>query len=131
MEDWRKLAAESEKRHEKVPERRKGSGPLLKIISLFGFISWVLMLPVLVLVQKAKPEIETFFDRWINLEVNSTWDLTLFRYAFYLMLIIMLLSLFGLALNALRMRRKTDSWRVNLILVFLLSLSGIIYYFLY
>jgi len=130
MEDWRKLAAESEPHHEKIPEKRKGPDLLLKAISLSGFFSWLLMLPVLVLVQLARPEFVTFFDRWIKLETRSTWDLTLYRYAFYLMLLIMVLALLGLMLNAFRMRRKTDSWRINLILVFLLSLIGVTYYLL-
>ncbi|HKM15352.1 MAG TPA: hypothetical protein VJY63_05445 [Marinospirillum sp.] len=130
MEDWRKLAAKSERHPEKIPERRKKTGPLLKIISVFGFVSWLLMLPVLVLLEKAKPELQTFFDRWMHLDVQSSWDVTLYRYAFYLMLLVMFLSFFGLVLNALRMRRSTDTWRINLILVFLLSLSGVIYYLL-
>lgn len=130
MKSWRKLAAESERRYKKIPERRKSSGILLKMISVFGFVSWLLMLPVLVLVEKAKPQLETFLDRWIELEVDTSWDLTLYRYAFYLMLVVLVLSFMGLTLNAFRLRRKTDSWRINLIIVFLLSLSGIIYYLL-
>ena len=128
MEDWRKLAAESDRHREKIPERRKAAGPLLKIISVFGFVSWLLMLPVLVLLEKAKPQLETIFDRWLNSSTQPDWDLTLYRYAFYLMLLVMVLSFFGLVLNAFRMRRSTDSWRINLIIVFLLSLSGVIYY---
>lgn len=130
MEDWRKLAAEADRHREKMPERRKKSGPLLTIISIFGFVSWLLMLPVLVLLEKAKPELETVFDRWLNLGAQPGWDLTLYRYAFYLMLLVMLVSFLGLVLNAFRKRRSTDSWRINLIVVFLLSLSGIIYYLL-
>lgn len=130
MKYWRKLAAKSEHHPEKLPERRKKNGPLLKIISVFGFVSWLLMLPVLVLLEKAKPELQTFFDRWMNLDVQSSWDVTLYRYAFYLMLLVMFLSFLGLVLNAFRMRRSTDTWRINLIVVFLLSLSGVIYYLL-
>lgn len=130
MENWRKLAADSEHHREKILEKRKENGPLLKIISVFGLVSWLLMLPVLVLLEKAKPELETFFDRWMHLSAQPNWDVTLYRYAFYLMLLVMFLSFFGLILNSFRMRRSTDSWRINLILVFLLSLSGVVYYLL-
>ncbi len=131
MEDWRKLAAKSERYPEKFSERRKGSDPLLSIISVFSLVSWLLMLPILVLVQQAKPQLETFLDRWVGSEIEPTWDLTLYRYAFYLMLVVLVLSFIGLVLNAFRRRRTTDSWRINLIVIFLLSLSGVIYYLLY
>lgn len=131
MKSWRKLAAESEHRPDKIPERRKGSGPLLNIVSVFSLVSWLLMLPILVLVQQAKPQLETFLDRWVGSEIEPTWDLTLYRYAFYLMLVVLVLSFIGLVLNAFRRRRTTDSWRINLIVIFLLSLSGVIYYLLY
>lgn len=128
MEDWRKLAADAERRQEKIPERRRGSGPLLKLISIFGFVSWIFMLAALLLIKQARPQLETFFDRWMGLQAEQAWDLTLYRYAFYLMLLVMVLAFTGLVLNAFRRRRQTDSWRLNLIFVFLMSLAGVIYY---
>ncbi|WP_027850391.1 hypothetical protein [Marinospirillum insulare] len=128
MEDWRKLAAEADQRNEKIPEKRKGPDLLIKAIRGLSLITWVLMLVIIILVEKAKPDPETFFDRWMNLSTQQGWDLDLYRSAFFLMLSVMLLACSGLLLNSFRRRRKTDSWRVNLVLVFLMALAGSIHY---
>lgn len=129
MEDWKKLAqAVDDNRRKKIPERRKKPDLVLRLITLSGALSWILLLPVLVLVEKARPVLVTFFDRWMGLEGRDYWDADAYRYAFYLMLLIMLLSAGGLLLNAFRNKRSTDSWRANLIIVFLLSVAGVAYY---
>jgi len=130
MEDWRKLAAEAEQRHEKIPEKRKGPDLIIRVISLLSFFAWLALLVVVVLVEKAKPVPETFFDRWMELTSQQGWNLTIYSYAFYFMLLVVFLSSFGLLLNAFRRRRKTDSWRINLILVFFIALIGIVHYLL-
>ncbi|SFX49091.1 hypothetical protein [Marinospirillum alkaliphilum] len=127
-DDWRKLAQKPEDRHKKIPERRRRRDPLLNLISIFGAVSWVLMLPILFLVEQARPEMETFFDRMLGLKVRPSWDETAYYYAFFLMLAVLLLAGFGLLLNSLRNRRKTDSIRINLVVVFTLSLLGVLHY---
>jgi len=128
MKDWRKLAAEAERRHEKIPEKRKGPDLLLKAIKVLSFVAWLLMLVVILLVEKAKPEPETFFDRWMDLSTQQGWNLDLYHSAFLLMLSVMSLAFLGLVFNSVRRRRKTDSWRVNLILVFIMALVGSVHY---
>ncbi|WP_114418292.1 hypothetical protein [Marinospirillum perlucidum] len=112
----------------RLGDRRRRRDPLLKLISVFGVVSWVLMLPALLLVDRARPEVETFFDRWLGLKVDPNWDLEVFRYAFFLMIFILLISGLGLVFNALRNKRKEDSFRINLIVIFGLSLIGVFYY---
>lgn len=109
-------------------DRRKRRDPVLHLISVFGFVSWALMLPALLLIDRARPGVETFFDRWLGLTVNPYWDVATFRYAFFLMLLIMLLSGAGLVFNSIRNKRKGDAIRINLILIFGFSLIGVIYY---
>jgi hypothetical protein len=109
-------------------DRRKRRDPILYLISIFGFVSWALMLPALLLIDQARPEVETFFDRWLGLTVDPHWDVATFRYAFFLMLLIMLLSGAGLIFNSFRNKRKEDSIRINLIIIFGFSLIGVIYY---
>lgn len=129
MEDWKKLAQASEdNRRKKIPERRKKPDLVLRLITLSGAVSWLLLLPVLVFVEKARPVLVTFFDRWMGLEGRDYWDADAYRYAFYLMLLIMLVSVGGLVMNAFRKKRSTDSWRVNLILILMISLAGAAYY---
>lgn len=129
MEDWKKLAqAAEDNRHKKIAERRKKPDLILRLISICGALSWGLMLVVVVLVEKARPVLVTFFDRWMGLEGRDYWDADAYRAAFYLMLVIMLISASGLILNIFRIKRTTDSWRINLVLVFMLSVVGVVYY---
>lgn len=109
-------------------DRRRRRDPLLHLIAVFGVVSWALMLPALILIDRARPGVETFFDRWLGLTVDPYWDVATFRYAFFLMLLVMGLSGLGLILNSLRNKRKEDGIRINLVLIFGLSLIGVIYY---
>lgn len=108
--------------------RRKGQDVWLKLIQWIGIISWVLMVPLLVLMDRAKPQFETFFDRYFDIQVESGWDYEIFRYAFYLMIFLMVLSGTGLLINKTRHKRKDDFYRMNLIIILILSILGIIYY---
>lgn len=128
MEDWRKLAAESERYQEKISEKRKGEDWIIKTIRGISLVTWFLMLVVVMLIEKAKPVPETFFDRWMGLSSQQGWNLGLYHSAFLLMLLVMLLASLGLVFNSVRKRRKTDSWRVNLILIFIMALVGSAHY---
>lgn len=121
------LESERLKKYE-GPERRKGKDPLLKVISLLGAVSWLLMIPVFFLIDRARPQVETFIERWQGVIVDPTWNVAAFRYAFFLMVIMLLLSGTGLLLSRLRNKRKDDSIRLNLVVVFCLSLLGVSYY---
>lgn len=114
--------------HPERRERRKGPDIWLRAIQWTGLISWGLMLPLLYLIDRAKPEFETFFDRMFDLQVRSNWDLDVYRWAVYLMFFLLVLSGVGLIINKLRKRRREDFYRINLILIFLLSALGIVYY---
>lgn len=128
-DNWRKLAQKPGDRHSHTPDRRRRKDPVLWIISVFGVVSWTLLVPSLLLIEKARPQLETFFDRVLELEVRASWDETAYLYAFFLMLLVLLVSGFGLILNVFfRNRRKTDSIRINLVLVFLISLLGVVMY---
>ncbi|SMP41405.1 hypothetical protein [Anoxynatronum buryatiense] len=109
-------------------ERRKGPDIWLRSIQWIGMISWGLMLPLLFLIDRAKPEFETFFDKMFDIQVRSTWDQDVFRWAFYLMVGLLVLSAGGLAINKSRKRRREDYYRINLVIIFLLSAAGILYY---
>ncbi|RQD69743.1 MAG: hypothetical protein D5S00_05770 [Tindallia sp. MSAO_Bac2] len=108
--------------------RRKGQDLWLKTIQCIGIISWLLMIPLLILIDQAKPQFETFFDRYFDIQVDAGWDYEVFRYALYLMVAMLILSGIGLLINKTRHKRKDDYYRINLIIIFMLSLLGIIYY---
>lgn len=109
-------------------ERRRGPDIWLRSIQWIGMIAWGLMLPLLFLIDRAKPEFETFFDKMFDIQVRSTWDEDVFRWAFYLMVVLLILSAGGLLINKSRKRRREDYYRINLVIVLLMSAAGILYY---
>lgn len=114
--------------HSDKQDRRKGPDIWLYMIQLIGMISWALMLPLLYLVDRAKPQFETLFDKMFDLQVRSTWDLDLYKWAVLLMFFLLFISGVGLIINKTRSRRREDYYRINLIIIFLLSAAGILYY---
>jgi uncharacterized membrane protein YhaH (DUF805 family) len=108
--------------------RQRRSDPLLLVLRWLSVTGWLILLAALLVLAEAKPPVETFFDRWYDLRMRSSWNLELARYIFYLMLLGLGTSLSGLALNSRRLRRKNDEWRVSLILVAVICLLGLIRY---
>jgi len=109
-------------------DRRRGPDIWLRAIQMIGMISWGLMLPLLYLIDRAKPEFETFFDKMFDIQVRSTWDLEVYQWAVFLMVILAVLSATGLLINKSRKRRKEDYYRINLVIMLLLSVAGVLYY---
>ena len=109
-------------------ERRRGPDLWLRMIRWLGIISWSLMLPLMFLIDRAKPEFETVFDRMFDLQVRSSWDAEVFRLAVYLMVVLFFLSATGFMISRKRARRKEDSMRVHLLILMGLSVWGIFYY---
>ncbi len=109
-------------------ERRRGPDPLARSLRWIAAAGWAVLCAALLVLDRAKPEVETFFERYYKISLRSTWDMELARVLFYLMLAGLCLSLGGLALNALRHRRAEDEWRLNLVVIALISLGGILGY---
>ena len=108
--------------------RQRRSDPLLVVLRWLSVAGWLILLAALLLLAEAKPPVETFFERWYDLRLRSTWNLELARYIFYLMLLGLGTSLTGLVLNSRRLRRRGDEWRISLILVAVISRLGLIRY---
>ena len=117
------------RRSRKASDRRKGPDIWIKSLSWIGVVGWLLMLVALAVVEKARPQFETFFDRWfLETNLRTTWDLEFARYFFYLMIVGLGISVVDLAINARRRRRKSDSYRISLVLLGLISVVSILIY---
>lgn len=109
-------------------DRRKGPDLWLRVISGLGVVGWVLMFTAMIVVEKAKPPLETIATRFANIHLRTTWDVGLSRYLFYLMCLGGCISFFGIVINSRRLSRKNDHFRSNLIILGLISFFGIIMY---
>ncbi len=111
-------------------ERRKGPDLWIRLLTWSGLISGISLVTVLFITAMAKPQVETFFDRFYNLRLRRSWDMDLMNYIFYLLLLCLVCSLGGLIINSRRRRRKDDHIRASLIVMLCISVFGLIQYLL-
>lgn len=112
----------------KRQERRKGPDFLIKVLKNLVFISWVIIFTSMVLLDLAKPQMESFFDKLFGVHRNTNWNYTFMDYMFYTMVCGLGVSVGGLYINSKRMRRKGDHYSISLIFLGLVSTIGIIFY---
>ena len=108
-------------------DRRQGPDTLTRIIRYLGVASWAILLLALILVEKARPQVEKYLDKKMNIQLQHTWDLYFIRFLFYLMILGFCLSVVGFAINTMRMNRRTDEYRLSLIFLGIISIGTIIY----
>jgi len=113
-----------------LKEKRKGPDKWIKIMKSAALISWSLFVFAFYLIGKAQPQLESFFERWLNVRVREGWDEKILFYAFILMLVIFYFSCFGLVINTRRHKRKTDRYSPALIFLFITSMFCVVLYLL-
>jgi len=109
-------------------ERREGPDLWIKLLTWSGILSSISLLAALFITAAAKPEIETFFDRFYDLRLRRSWDLELMQYLFYMLLLCCFCSISGLIINSRRKRRKEDHTHASLIVMLCISIFGLIQY---
>ncbi|MFZ5968572.1 MAG: hypothetical protein ACOYVK_15565 [Bacillota bacterium] len=118
-----------ENRRRDFVDRRKGPDIWVRIVQWLGFMAWGIMFVILTITDRAKPEAETFFERFFKIQVRNSWNQDLLQFAFYLMLLLNFLCIFGLIINSRRCRRKSDKYNLSLVLMMILAFVGIAMYF--
>lgn len=114
---------------ERQKDRRRGPDKLIKLIRWFAIAGWLNFIISLILFDEAKPDFETFFDRLFHIQMRYYWDQTYAWLSMIWFLICLGLSICGLWMNKKRHRRRTDEYRLNLIVLGLISLVGAGFYF--
>lgn len=109
--------------------RRKGPDLWSRSLRYLALVGWLLLVSALFIFDYAKPKVETFFERVYDIRLHQQWDMDLARYILWLMILGLLLSVVGLVINARRIRRRTDQWRLSLIFLGIISLAGMVLYF--
>ena len=115
-------------KEEYFAERRKGPDKWIRAMKTFAMICWALFVFSFYLVSKAQPQLESFFERWLNVKVREGWDEKMLFYTFILMLVIFYFSCFGLIINTRRHKRKTDKYSPALIFLLITSMIGVVVY---
>lgn len=112
-------------------ERRKGPDLLSKTIRVIGLVCSSLLILSMLLIDRAKPRIETFFDRLLGMQLQNNWDSDLLLSNYHLVIAIFTLSIAGLLFNTRRARRQSDSYSRTLIFLAIISLSALIFFKVY
>ncbi len=110
------------------PERRSGPDLWVRILGWLGVFGWLLMFVALFIIDKAKPQNEFNFSRAANAKLRSTWNPELTGYLFYLMIFGLCVSIIGSVINARRLHREDDRFRLTMILLGTISVFGIVKY---
>ncbi|MBF0318671.1 MAG: hypothetical protein HQL01_02530 [Nitrospirae bacterium] len=106
-------------------DRRRGPDIIVKSIRWTILSCWVLLFVVWSYIYYAMPEQPSIFDpHSVYSKPRTYWDISLLKKAFISINIVLLISLVGLAVSALRHSRRTDKAPVTLILMVVLSLIG-------
>ncbi len=111
--------------------RRKHPDTLLQLLAWSNAVAVISLAVALCVAAVAKPKLETFFDRYYNLQLRQTWNTDLIGYIGFMLLLSCLTSIVGLFINSKRLRRKDDYIRATLILSLIISLIGLGYYIKY
>jgi hypothetical protein len=112
------------------PCRRKGPDLLSRSLRWLALLGWGLMFAALVVLGNAKPQMTTFLERHYGVRLRTWWDAELAGNIRPLLWAGLGISILGLAANALRHRRSSDEWRINLWLLLLTSLTSLFLYFI-
>lgn len=119
-------------------ERRRGHDRLLRIMSWSGIAGWAIMLVVMAVFDRAKPDDRNFIPNERILEqagvpyhLRTTWNQHLVTYIFYLLIAGLVLGITGLAVNSRRHRRRDDHYRIHLLLLTGISAAGILYHLIF
>lgn len=111
-------------------ERRKGPDAVVKAVWWTVGISWLLFIAALIFIEIAKPEIRTFFDRQFSILKREYWNEYVLQYVFLLLVLNLSVCVAGFVLNMMRHRRKTDRISKSILVLGIVTLTGIFWYLL-
>ncbi|KAA3615284.1 MAG: hypothetical protein DWQ05_14575 [Calditrichaeota bacterium] len=109
-------------------DRRRGPDKLIKSLRWLAITGWINFAISLILYDEAKPDFETFFDRLFHVQMRYHWNETLAFLSFVWFVLCLVLSVVGIFINKKRHRRRNDEYRLNLIVLGLISLVGAVSY---
>lgn len=104
--------------------RRKGNDLLINVLNALTALAWLVFLAALFVADEGRPETGKFHIALFNLDLRDYWVPHLKKALFILLGVCTTISISSLLANQLRIKRKSDSFRLSLAL--LISLSAII-----
>ncbi len=109
--------------------KRRSPDLILRLLAWMNAIAVASLVITLFLVAFAKPDLETFFDRYYNITLRTTWDKSFFVYIGFFLFLSLLTSLLGLYFNSKRLKRKGDYIHSTLVISLVVSCIALFFFF--
>lgn len=103
----------------------------IKFIMWLNIISWITAYVSIMVIDRARPPFESFFNRLKNMPLRKTWDGNIMHYAFYLLCFLFILCILSIILNIIAYKKNAYKFRFTPFFLSLCSLAGIVAYFIY
>lgn len=108
-------------------ERRVKPDLLIRLIQGITIVGLLMMLPILIFIERARPEMESLFDRWFRTSVQDGWITEFLVYALVLTAANLAITSVGVVLHFKRNKRREDRYRFSLMLPFVFSIFAAFY----
>ena len=117
-------------REQLIKNRRKQADWVVNAAAALSVIAWVVAFFVVLVLdiasdRPAMPGLQTWLGGG---PVHPVWNTTLLPIGLVLLVVSFLCSVAAFMFNMMRMRRKTDKYRKSVIIMGLITLSGIVFY---
>lgn len=109
-------------------ERRKGKDVVSRVISIIAVVGWAIAIGTILLLDRARPESATYFDRLFGNVVRSSWNAGLLRFALIALIAALCICIIGFVLNMTRHKRKTDKYNKSIIVVGCFSAVALVWF---
>jgi hypothetical protein len=106
-------------------ERRRQADWVIKAASLLSLFSWITAFVVWVLLDIAAPDHTNILPNTFGRGPGG-WNETLLPITFILLVLAFCSCIAAFVFNMMRMRRKTDKYRKSIIIIGIMTLSGLI-----
>ena len=117
----------------KSTDRRKRKDWVSRMATVLSLTAWVIMVAVWVVLDAAAPEkvrtfTATFFRATFGTEIvtRTRWDYTLVYFAFVMMLVSLGSSIFAFIFNKMRMKRKSDKYKISNFVIGGITVIGLV-----
>lgn len=94
-------------------DRRRGPDVWVRLLRYMAVVGWTVLIASFFVFGRAKPQVETFIDRYYHVRVREYWDMAWLRPLLWLLVAGLVLGIVGLAINRFRHRRRSDQWRFS------------------
>ncbi|MBF0358833.1 MAG: hypothetical protein HQL70_09515 [Magnetococcales bacterium] len=99
---------------------------VLLIFMLLSIVCWVFFVLALIDFAQAIPETQNVFSRHLDIKIRDYWNISAVRSVINMLYYVAGFSFLAVVLKAFRNRRRTDSYPLSLIIVFVFSIGAII-----